>query len=60
MQVHNTKEKQTIFALNHWVTGNQADLGIGNNPAGNPDWTFTKSAGKYTTKRLRVLILPAK
>jgi len=60
MQVHNHDAKQTLFALNHWSAGAGADLGIGNQPAGNPgnnpDWTFAGNAGSYATKRLRVLV----
>ena len=60
MQVHNHDAKQTLFALNHWTVGASADLGIGNQPAGNaannPDWTFAGNAGSYLTKRLRVLV----
>jgi len=55
MQVHNHAAKQTLFALNHWREGNRADLGIGNQPQGNPDWTFAGNAGSYTAKRLRIL-----
>jgi len=59
MQVHNSKATQTIFAINHWRDGaGGADLGIGNSPTGNPDWTFTRSAGSYSFKRLRVLVRP--
>jgi sialate O-acetylesterase len=56
MQVHNHDAKQTLFALNHWSEGSRADLGIGNQPAGNPDWTFAGNAGTYQAKRLRVLV----
>jgi len=56
MQVHNHDAKQTIFALNHWREGQRADLGIGNSPTGNPDWTFTANAGNYKFKKLRVLV----
>lgn len=56
MQVHNPAERQTIFAFNHWSDGDNADLGIGNSPAGNPDWTFTRNAQNYPTRRLRVLV----
>ena len=56
MQVHNHDAKQTIFALNHWREGQKADLGIGNSPTGNPDWTFTGNAGNFKSKRLRVLV----
>ncbi|HEY5913452.1 MAG TPA: sialate O-acetylesterase [Verrucomicrobiae bacterium] len=56
MQVHNHDARQTLFALNHWREGSRADLGIGNQPQGNPDWTFAGNAGSYTAKRLRVLV----
>jgi len=56
MQVHNHAAKQTLFALNNWKAGSHADLGIGNQPTGNPDWTFASNAGSYQVKRLRVLV----
>jgi sialate O-acetylesterase len=55
MQVHNHDAKQTLFALNHWKE-TPADIGIGNAPSGNPDWTFAKNADTYFTKRLRVFV----
>jgi hypothetical protein len=36
--------------------GAKADIGIGNQPKGNPDWTFAENAGVYQAKRLRVLV----
>ncbi|MGA2246752.1 MAG: sialate O-acetylesterase [Verrucomicrobiota bacterium] len=56
MQVHNHDARQTLFAINHWREGEHADLGIGNAPTGNPDWTFAGNAGQYKSKRLRVLV----
>jgi sialate O-acetylesterase len=56
MQVHNHDARQTLFALNHWREGSHADVGIGNQPTGNPDWTFAGNAGAYQAKRLRVLV----
>jgi sialate O-acetylesterase len=56
MQVHNHEAKQTLFALNHWREGSKADIGIGDQPQGNPDWTFAANAGSYAAKRLRVLV----
>jgi sialate O-acetylesterase len=56
MQVHNHDAKQTLFALNHWNEGSGADLGIGNQPMKNPDWTFAGNAGTWQAKRLRVLV----
>jgi len=56
MQVHNHDARQTLFAINHWREGSHADIGIGNAPTGNPDWTFAGNAGSYQTKRLRILV----
>ena len=56
MQIHNHAAKQTIFALNHWREGAHADVGIGNAPAGNLDWTFAANAGNYQAKRLRIFV----
>ena len=56
MQIHNHDARQTLFALNHWREGGKADLGIGNQPAGNPDWTFAGNAGSFSAGRLRVLV----
>jgi sialate O-acetylesterase len=58
MQVHNHAAKQTLFAINHWSAGNNADIGIGNQSNGNPDWTFAANAGSYKAKRLRVFVRP--
>ncbi|MBI1367610.1 MAG: 9-O-acetylesterase [Planctomycetes bacterium] len=58
MQVHNTAAKQTVFALNHWVAGAGADLGIGNSDGKTFDWTFASNAGSYPFKRLRVFVHP--
>ena len=56
MQVHNHEARQTLFAINHWRDGSQADVGIGNQASGQPDWTFAKNAGSYRTMRLKVLV----
>ena len=58
MQIHNHDAKQTLFAINHWREGGHADLGIGNQPTGNPDWTFAGNADSYAKKRLRILVRP--
>lgn len=60
MQVHNPSVKQTIFAVNNWSSGQKADVGIGNSPQGNLDYTFRGNAGEYQLKRLMVLVRPAK
>jgi len=56
MQVCNWEARQVVFAINAWRSGAGADLGIGNHP-GNPyDWTFSRNAGSYSYKRLRVFV----
>jgi len=55
MQLHNTGEKQTLFAFNHWNLGT-TEVGIGNQPTGQPDWTFANNGGTYTVKTLQVLV----
>jgi lysophospholipase L1-like esterase len=57
MQVHNIEAAQTVFGFNHWADG-KIDLGIGNSPFGNPDWTFAANASQYTRKILQVFVLP--
>lgn len=56
MQVHNPDAKQTLFTISHWVAGRDADIGIGNAPSGNPDWTFSKNSKNFKSMRLRVLV----
>ncbi|MCC7492903.1 MAG: hypothetical protein IT204_11165 [Fimbriimonadaceae bacterium] len=58
MQVHNYEARQTIFALNQWKGGQNADLGIGNSEGRTRDWTFSANAASYNVKRLRVLVKP--
>ena len=57
MQVHNLAAAQTVFAYNHWANG-ITDLGIGNGPFGNPDWTLAANAAQYSRKVLQVFVLP--
>lgn len=55
-QIHNHDAKQPLFAVNHQGQGKGADLGIGNQAAGNKDWTFVGNIGKWPAKRLRGLV----
>jgi lysophospholipase L1-like esterase len=57
MQVHDLDAAQTIFAFNHWAN-HTVDLGIGNGPFGNPDWTMAANAASYSRKILQVFVLP--
>jgi sialate O-acetylesterase len=56
MQVHDFGAGQTLFAINHWAAGNGADIGIGNSPGPQLDWTFAGNAAGYSAKRLRVYV----
>ena len=56
MQVHNFAKKQTIFAFNNFRAGPNADLGIGNAPGSNTDWTFSRSASKYKSAKLYIMV----
>ena len=56
VQVHNCEAKQTLFALNNWKQGPEADIGIGNSTGKTRDWTFNANAKTYTAKRLRILV----
>ena len=56
MQVHHQAARQTLFAINHWRGGARADVGIGNQATGEPDWTFAANAGSYRSMRLKVLV----
>ena len=60
MQVHLAEPAVTVFALNNWKA-ETPDLGIGNNTHGRePDWTFSKSAGQFPIKHLKILVRPTK
>ncbi|MBS1368699.1 MAG: 9-O-acetylesterase [Lentisphaeria bacterium] len=56
MQIHNFGAKQTIFAYNKFAAGAASDIGIGNQPSGNPDWTFSSSGNKLAKATLYVFV----
>jgi hypothetical protein len=58
MQIHNGDVPETLFAYNHWgnAAGTQSDVGIGNSPTGNTDWTFEGNSATWTSRRLLVLV----
>jgi sialate O-acetylesterase len=56
MQIHDVTSGTTLMAFNNPRSGRTADIGIGNSPSGSPDWTFTKSAGKWTSGTMLVLV----
>jgi lysophospholipase L1-like esterase len=59
MQVHNHAAGEVILAFNHWGTSGAGQLGIGNNPGAQPDWTFQDNDTTYTVKTLQVFARPA-
>ena len=56
MQIHDAETGQTLFAINHWKEGDDADIGIGNCDGQHKDWTFSKSAKEYSTRKLSVFV----
>jgi sialate O-acetylesterase len=56
MQIHIPARKQTLLAINRWGPPGACEMGLGNSPEGNPDWTFRANAGQYTLRRLTVLV----
>lgn len=57
MQVHHHDAHQVLFAFNRWAGfGGAADIGIGNNPNDNPDYTFAANASNYAARRLQVFV----
>lgn len=59
MQIHNVAAGQTLLSFNRWGgTGGVADVGIGNNPVDDPDWTLSGLAPMYPVKALQVLVKP--
>ena len=63
MQIHNNASgvNQTLFAYNRWGRtglGANDDVGIGNNPVSQPDWTFEGNAANYSLKSIEVWVSP--
>jgi hypothetical protein len=59
MQVHNSQPGQTLFAYNGWGSGaTVSDLGIGNSPGPESDWTLVQNASSYAQRVLEVYVLP--
>lgn len=56
MQIHNFQQKQTVFAYNCFGANANADIGIGNNADGNPDWTFSNSGKNLKKATLYVFV----
>jgi hypothetical protein len=48
----------TLFAYNQWSSSGDDDLGIGNQPLNNPDWTFAGNAAAYSVRKLQAFVIP--
>ena len=59
LQIHDVGAKTTVLAFNNYKAGHSADVGIGNSPDGEPDWTFSKSAEGYEMGTFLVLVKTA-
>ena len=55
LQIHNFMEKQTVIAYNAIGGKKYCELGIGNNPKGQPDWTFSGSGKNYASADLLIV-----
>ncbi len=58
-QVHASATGTTLLAYNRWGLADTSDIGIGNSPTGQPDWTFRQNAAEFTTRRLSVYVREA-
>jgi hypothetical protein len=60
-QIHNLSSRQTVLAVNGWAHTPQTvvSAGIGNQPSGQPDWTFAANADRWTRPHLKVYVKPA-
>lgn len=56
-QIHRGDE--TVISYNHWAGGDPAtdDLGIGNAPQNEPDWTFAETASSYRDRLLQAFVI---
>ena len=55
MQVHNYRNRQTVFAYNNFRAG-RPDFGIGNSDGKHPDWTFTRTMANFPEAKLYVFV----
>lgn len=59
-QVHNLTDTQTIMAWNDHPQGRTADLGLGSNSSGHPDWTFAdQTVWNQTNFKVQVFVATA-
>lgn len=56
-QIHNTAAKETVMAVNAWNrTDRPLDIGIGNQPTGQRDWTFAQNGGSFRSATLTAYV----
>ena len=56
MQIPNFQHTQSVFAYNCFGATANADIGIGNNADGNPDWTFSNSGKNLKKATLYIFV----
>ncbi|MDR2643239.1 MAG: hypothetical protein LBC74_10635 [Planctomycetaceae bacterium] len=56
MQIHNYLKKQCVISFSNFRGTDHCDVGIGNNPNGHPDWTFTQSVKNFTDGQFMILV----
>lgn len=54
-QIHNFEKKQTIISFSNFSAGKSCDLGIGNCPSGNMDWTFSGAGKNWKSAQLLIV-----
>lgn len=57
MQIANHDASQMLLSFNDWNGGVTPDIGIGNQPTNQPDWTFAAN-GNYQVQNLEILVHP--
>ncbi|MEE2786057.1 MAG: MopE-related protein [Myxococcota bacterium] len=59
LQIHHPASRQTLLSYGRFNTNNgRSDIGIGNSPSGDPDWTNRQNANQYEVRRLQVYVRP--
>lgn len=57
MEIGNTAAGQSIITFSNWGgNGGDNNVGIGNQPTNNPDYTFANNASSYVIKELQVVV----
>ena len=58
LQIHNHQAGHTIMSFSGWGRTVATDIGIGDAPTGERDWTFSGNSAGYQVKSLSILVRP--